>query len=717
MKLQNPSNLTSPALGRINKYTVYYGTVVHTPSLGVLESYPSCAVVVDFTGIITDINYNCHNIQQYIHSYLSSKYSLLPHQIDLVDISSNPYSFFFPGFIDTHIHAPQFPNAGIFGNSTLLDWLDTYTFPLEASFKNLTKADVVYNRVVDQTLAHGTTTASYFATIHCDATKLLANICYSKGQRAMIGRVCMDDNSPDYYSETHEQMKLHTVDVCNHIEDLQKLEAKVNDQTKNSNNHMRYSVYPSPPYPRSPPQALDNQLKPLTSSFATCNNNEHSTTPNLNNNIGDTTPQSHHLIYPTITPRFAPSCTKQTLKWLGELRSKNDLHVQSHVSENIDEIKLVLELFPECDSYTDVYSSYNLLSSKSVLAHGVHLSLAEIDILRKTQAGISHCPISNSSLTSGETQVRKLLDKGIKVGLGTDMSGGFSPSILATARQALLVSRHLAMKNDNDDTLKLSVNEVLYLGTIGSAKCLNLENLVGDFQIGKKWEAQVINLQADGSQIDVFDWQLPKFLLKRDDYYKKHGRGWWNGGRHHGGKNHKHKNRYAGDNGKQYFHNIPFNSSFTGKVHSAPITRNCEDDTEILIIDDDPSSDSGMVDVDFIDIGDDLVLVENYLESLTDPQNNINLDNEEDRGDFAIDVDEALDNNYESDLHPQTHPNHIVTIDSHKKLLNDDGTFKDESDQRKFDDLIAKWLFNGDDRNTEKVFVNGRCVIDKTMFS
>jgi guanine deaminase len=86
-------------------------------------------------------------------------------------------------------HASQYPNAGIGRDLPLLDWLQKYTFPLESSFKDSKKAQHVYAQCVKRTLAHGTTTASYYGTIHVDATNILADICHGIGQRAFIGKV------------------------------------------------------------------------------------------------------------------------------------------------------------------------------------------------------------------------------------------------------------------------------------------------------------------------------------------------------------------------------------------------------------------------------------------------------------------------------------------------------------------------------------------------
>ena len=131
------------------------------------------------------------------------------------------------------------------------------------------------------------------------------------------------------------------------------------------------------------------------------------------------------LVKPIITPRFAPSCSKELLAGLGELSKESRLPVQTHISENKDEVALVKKLFPEQDSYAAVYDHFNLLTERTVLAHAIHLSPDEIQLVKQRKAKISHCPVSNSSLSSGLCPVRKYLDEGIEVGLGTDMSGAY----------------------------------------------------------------------------------------------------------------------------------------------------------------------------------------------------------------------------------------------------------------------------------------------------
>jgi guanine deaminase len=224
---------------------------------------------------------------------------------------------------------------------------------------------------------------------------------------------------------------------------------------------------------------------------------------------------THELLTPIITPRFAPSCSHDYLKELGKLQNETGYPCQTHIAENKNECKLVAELFPDSKNYADVYDSTGLLNDKMILAHAIHLSDEEIELVKKRDSKISHCPASNTALTSGCATIRKYLNSGISVGLGTDVSGGFSPSILETVRQAIWVSRYVAM-NDGDHA-KLSTEECLYLATRGGAKVVGLEDKIGGFEVGMDWDAQLIKLDdvdkysegAGGHEgpVDIFGWE------------------------------------------------------------------------------------------------------------------------------------------------------------------------------------------------------------------
>ena len=228
---------------------------------------------------------------------------------------------------------------------------------------------------------------------------------------------------------------------------------------------------------------------------------------------------------------------------MGNLAAVHDppLHIQTHISENTDEVSLVKDIFPSSASYADVYDKANLLTPRTILAHGIYLSQAERELIQARQAKISHCPVSNSSLGSGICPVRLLLDSGITVGLGTDVSGGYSPSILEAVRHACLVSRllrHTTIGKDKEyQTISpggetLSVEEGLYLATRGGAAVVDMPDEIGGFDIGMSWDAQLIELGAVHhdtpgcagavGNVDIFDWEdqtekVHKWVWNGDD--------------------------------------------------------------------------------------------------------------------------------------------------------------------------------------------------------
>lgn len=203
------------------------------------------------------------------------------------------------------------------------------------------------------------------------------------------------------------------------------------------------------------------------------------------------------LVAPILTPRFAPSCTPQSMKGLAGLAEQHEVRVQTHISENTGEIALVRELFPDSQSYTAVYDEAGLLRKGTVLAHAVHLADEEVQLVKARGAGVSHCPCSNTCLASGACPVRKLLDAGVEVGLGTDVSGGYSGSMLEEVRQAVLVSRHRSIA-DGDEKAKLSFGEALWLATGGGARVMGLQDRVGKFEVGMEWDAQMVRLGQVG---------------------------------------------------------------------------------------------------------------------------------------------------------------------------------------------------------------------------
>jgi len=127
---------------------------------------------------------------------------------------------------------------------------------------------------------------------------------------------------------------------------------------------------------------------------------------------------AHHepLVQPILTPRFAISCTDDLLSSLGEVAASDpSLRIQTHISENKSEVSFTASLFPAANHYAGVYDMFGLLRNNTILAHAVHLTDDEVDLIKARESGISHCPTSNFNLNSGVAPVGVYLDKGIKV--------------------------------------------------------------------------------------------------------------------------------------------------------------------------------------------------------------------------------------------------------------------------------------------------------------
>lgn len=187
-----------------------------------------------------------------------------------------------------------------------------------------------------------------------------------------------------------------------------------------------------------------------------------------------------------ITPRFAPTSSKEQLQKAGQLLSEYpDVYMQTHLSENLDEIAWVKELFPESDSYLDAYDRAGLLGRRSVFAHCIHLDDKEWHRMSKSQSGIAFCPTSNLFLGSGLFNLNRAVKEKINVGLATDVGGGTSFSMLQTMNEAYKV---LQMRGDT-----LSILKMFYLATLGGAETLDLSDKIGNFEKGKEADFIVLD--------------------------------------------------------------------------------------------------------------------------------------------------------------------------------------------------------------------------------
>jgi guanine deaminase len=190
-----------------------------------------------------------------------------------------------------------------------------------------------------------------------------------------------------------------------------------------------------------------------------------------------------------LTPRFAPTSTPEQLEAAAALyRECTDVYVQSHVSENVDEIEWVADLFPEASSYLDVYNRFNLLGPRTLYGHGIHFSEADIKMAAESDTSIVHCPTSNLFLGSGLFEYEKLKEANVRMALGTDVGGGTSLSPFATMKAAYEIAQ---FRN-----YSLTPFEAFHMLTSGGAKALHLEDKIGRIAPGYEADLSVIDLTS-----------------------------------------------------------------------------------------------------------------------------------------------------------------------------------------------------------------------------
>jgi guanine deaminase len=382
------------------------GGIIHSLRLGLLETIENGAIIFNQQGVIEQV-LDLNQPQ--------------PHDHPLQDISpENLFDYrgklILPGFVDSHCHAPQYVFTGTGIDMDLMEWLQTYTFPIESKFCDENYAKVAYTKSVQRHLKNGTTFAAYYATIHKEAALLLTEIINSVGQRAFVGKVAMDQNSPETYIETTE-------------ESVDGTEAFLRGVLKQTNVGTAFLT------------EIDHRAEGPSEDLSP---SAFSSRPTLLNT--STCP----LVLPCITPRFVPTCTSTSLHGLGRLSHKYGLPVQSHISESLNEINFVRSLHPTALTYGHIYHTHGLLHQSTLLGHCVHCSDLELQLIRDTHTSAVHCASSNFLLGSGIMDVRRFLDAGIPVGLGTDVAGGASTSMLDCIRNTISASRAMGMKKRGD---------------------------------------------------------------------------------------------------------------------------------------------------------------------------------------------------------------------------------------------------------------------------
>ena len=187
-----------------------------------------------------------------------------------------------------------------------------------------------------------------------------------------------------------------------------------------------------------------------------------------------------------VTPRFSPTSSDEQLQKAGQLmREYPDIYMHTHLSENLDEVDWVKELFPDCDNYLATYDRAGLLGRRSIFAHCIHLSDDEWQRMSESQSGIAFCPTSNLFLGSGLFNLNRAIKESINVGLGTDVGGGTSFSMLQTLNEAYKV---IKMRGET-----LGILKMFYLATLGGAETLDLSKKIGNFETGKEADFIVLD--------------------------------------------------------------------------------------------------------------------------------------------------------------------------------------------------------------------------------
>lgn len=196
-----------------------------------------------------------------------------------------------------------------------------------------------------------------------------------------------------------------------------------------------------------------------------------------------------HLVKPAVTPRFIPTCSTSVLEGLGKLAQEFDLPVHSHISEDLGEMSIVRDRYPQYDNDGDVYDHFGLLTSHTVMAHFIYPTRHEMELIKERGVTIAHCPQSNGNVAAGIPPIRQMLDLGVKVGLGSDIAGGYSVSIFRAMSEAVYLSKLQWLRSEKKDSF-LSVPESFYLGTKGGGQFFGK---VGSFETGYELDAIVVD--------------------------------------------------------------------------------------------------------------------------------------------------------------------------------------------------------------------------------
>ncbi|KAK4195242.1 putative guanine deaminase [Triangularia verruculosa] len=363
----------------------FIGPVIHSLSPSRLEIIPSALLIVDHQGKINTIV----KLEQSTSSQqLDQAFNRSPFSLDqVVVIRLEPGQFLIPGFVDTHNHAPQYAQRGLGQGMHILDWLSKITFPNEAKFSDPVYARKIYTACVEGFLRQGITTASYYGSVHTEATKILADICLEKGQRAYVGKCNMTRNSPDSYMDKSAKDSLAETRECiSHVKSIDPEGSLVN-------------------YVITPRFAISCDEETLRGLGDIARDNEDSAVQTHFNEARQEMEETQRLF-----PQFGGS--------------EADLY---------EEFGLLGKrtILAHC-CFMDRHEMERVRKLECGVAH----------------CPISNMTVGGGFMAA---PVRKFLDNKIKVGLGTDSGGGFSSSMLDAMRQAMIASHAREVMSEGED--------------------------------------------------------------------------------------------------------------------------------------------------------------------------------------------------------------------------------------------------------------------------
>jgi len=316
-----------------------------------------------------------------------------------------------PGLVDAHLHLSQFDTMGIYAKD-LLRWLNEYIFLTENRFKDAEYAHDVAKRFFRKVLSNGTTLAGVYSSIHHGATDIAFEEAANAGIKVILGKVMMNQNSPEYLSEETETSIRQSIELC---------------EKWNGYDEWRF-----------------------------------------------------HYAF---TPRFAVSCSFDLMKEVGRLARSHDAYIQTHLSENKEEVKLIGRLYPDHASYTDVYNQAGILTPKTIMAHAIHLEEEEYKILADSGTKVAHCPDSNFFLKSGRMDIYKMDEHNIPYALGSDIGAGTTLSMM----------RIMKMMDYMQARVHVNPTKLFYHATLGGAEAFGMGDRTGNLETGKDADFLVLD--------------------------------------------------------------------------------------------------------------------------------------------------------------------------------------------------------------------------------